>query len=91
MAVRRERLERLLDAQRAISLERTEQRVGRRATVLVDQVDADGAVARAPWQAPEVDGVVLIEDGAALEPGALVEVTITGADEFDLVARIGEA
>ncbi len=86
--VRRERLERLLDAQRTLSLGRNEVRVGLRTAVLVDAVDTDGAVARAPWQAPEVDGVVIVEDGAGLRPGELVDVEITEADEFDLSARL---
>jgi ribosomal protein S12 methylthiotransferase len=87
-AVRRERLERLMDVQRGISLERNEARVGSRATVLVDEVAADGALARAPWQAPEVDGVVMIPDSAGLEPGTFVEVEITAAGEDDLTARV---
>lgn len=87
-AVRRERLERLMDVQRGIALERNEARVGSVVTVLVDEVGEDGAVARAPWQAPEVDGVVTIPGGDGLEPGRFVEVAITAADEEDLTARV---
>jgi tRNA A37 methylthiotransferase MiaB len=77
-SVRRERLERLLDHQRAISLERNEARIGLQTTVLVDEVDGDGlAVGRAPWQAAEVDGVVQIE-GAA---GAADTAQTAGAAE----------
>ncbi len=88
MPVRRERLERLMDVQRGITLEKNEERVGSRVTVLVDEVSEEGAIARAPWQAPEVDGVIEIEDGTALAPGTFVEVEITGAGEFDLSARV---
>jgi ribosomal protein S12 methylthiotransferase len=88
-AVRRERLERLLDHQRGISLERNEARIGLRVAVLVDEVDGDGtAIGRAPWQAAEVDGVVRIEGAADLEPGRFATVVLTGADEFDLTGRI---
>ncbi|MDX1674825.1 MAG: TRAM domain-containing protein, partial [Longimicrobiales bacterium] len=87
-AVRRERLERLMDVQRGISLEKNEARIGRRVTVLVDAVTDDGAVARAPWQAPEVDGVVAIPDADGLEPGTFVTVQITAAGEQDLTARV---
>jgi ribosomal protein S12 methylthiotransferase len=86
--VRRERLERLLDHQRAISLERNEARIGLRTTVLVDDVADDAtAIGRTAWQAAEVDGVVQIEGGAGLEAGRFVVVEITGADEYDLIAR----
>jgi ribosomal protein S12 methylthiotransferase len=85
--VRRERLERLMDVQRGIALERNEARVGSRVTVLVDEATDDGAVARAPWQAPEVDGFIEIPD-ADLEPGAFVEVEITAAGDPDLTARV---
>jgi ribosomal protein S12 methylthiotransferase len=87
--VRRERLERLLDHQRAISLERNEARIGLHVTVLVDEVDDDGtAIGRAPWQAAEVDGVVQIEAAPGLAPGRFATVVITGADDYDLTGRI---
>ncbi|HUG41979.1 MAG TPA: radical SAM protein [Longimicrobiales bacterium] len=85
-AVRRERLERVLDLQRQIALERNQARVGTRTPVLVDTVDGAGATARAPWQGPEVDGVVRIEAGAALRPGTILHVEITAADEHELTA-----
>jgi ribosomal protein S12 methylthiotransferase len=88
-AVRRERLERLLEHQRAISLERNEARIGLRTTVLVDDVSLDGtAIGRGPWQAAEVDGLVHIEGAAGLEPGRFATVIITGADDYDLTGRI---
>jgi ribosomal protein S12 methylthiotransferase len=87
-AVRRERLERLMDVQRGITLEKNQARVGSRVTVLVDEVGDAGAVARGAWQAPEVDGIIEIADGSSLEPGAFAEVEITGAGELDLTARV---
>jgi ribosomal protein S12 methylthiotransferase len=88
VAVRRERLERLLDLQRTISQERHEGRVGTRQTVLVDDVVDGVAVARGPWQAPEVDGVIEIEDGSELACGTFVDVEITGVIDLDLTARV---
>ncbi len=92
-SVRRERLERLMDVQRDITLEKNEARVGTRVAVLIDERTEEGAIARAPWQAPEVDGVVEIdESGAAgaeaLVPGSFVQVEITAATELDLTARV---
>jgi ribosomal protein S12 methylthiotransferase len=86
--VRQERLERLLDHQRVISLERNEARMGQDVVVLVDEVGGAGAVARAPWQGPEVDGVVHLADGSSLVAGRFARVRITGADEYDLTGSI---
>lgn len=44
-------------------------------------------VARTPWDAPEIDGVVFVESDAEIEPGTFVKVEITGADGYDLVGR----
>jgi len=87
-AVRRERLEAVLDLQRTISLASNEARIGRVTPVLVEAAADGSAVGRAPWQAPEVDGVVHVDRvRSAVRPGALLEVEITGADEHDLAAR----
>ena len=96
--VRRERLERLLEVQRGITLERNEQWVGREVPVLIDQVSgrdaADGtqygrgAVGRTRGQALEVDGVVHLADARGARPGDFVEVRITEALEDDLTGEI---
>lgn len=54
----------------------------------VDEVDRDGAVARSKADAPEIDGVVRIDDGQELKPGQFAEVDIVHADEHDLMARL---
>jgi ribosomal protein S12 methylthiotransferase len=86
--VRRERLERLLDHQRVIAMERNDARVGQRARVLVEEAVDGVAIGRASWQAPEVDGVVHIEGADGLMPGRFVDVVITSADDYDLTGRI---
>ena len=85
---RRERLERLLDVQRGISLERNETRVGSMQSVLIDKVEDGMGVGRTRGQALEVDGVVTIEQPGALGSGDFVKVRITEADEQDLVGVI---
>jgi ribosomal protein S12 methylthiotransferase len=86
--VRRERLERLLDHQRVIAMERNDARVGQRARVLVEEAVDGVAIGRASWQAPEVDGVVHFEGADGLMPGRFVDVVITSADDYDLTGRI---
>jgi len=85
--VKRERLERLLEVQRAITAERYEERVGRVATVLVDAAARRGAPARcrAPWQADDVDGVTWVRTDA--RPGSFVEVRVDEVvDDYDFEA-----
>src|SRR5215204_2386136 len=83
-AEKRERLERLTELQRSITAERYERHLGRRVPLLVDRAGAAGepAVARAPWQADDVDGVVRVSTPAAA--GSFVEATITEVvDDYD--------
>ncbi len=84
---KRERLERLLDVQRGISLERNEARVGSDQVVLIDKVD-EIAIGRTRGQALEVDGVVTMDAPADAQPGEFVTVRITEAVEQDLVGII---
>jgi ribosomal protein S12 methylthiotransferase len=99
--VKRERLERLLDVQRTITLERNERWVGRETELLVDELvgrDSDGAgdegvrglVGRTRAQALEVDGVVHVADARGARPGQRIRVRITEALEDDLIGEILE-
>ncbi len=86
--LQQERLARLMLLQQEISGERLERKVGKTITVLVDEVGEDGAIARSSSDAPEIDGLVYIEDGQRLSAGDFVDVRITGSDEHDLSGRI---
>jgi ribosomal protein S12 methylthiotransferase len=85
--VKEERRARFMQVQEAISRRRLAARVGQTLTVLVDEVTAQGAIARSAADAPEIDGVVMVEDGAGLRVGEFVQVTVHAADEHDLHAR----
>ncbi|MBV2235084.1 MAG: 30S ribosomal protein S12 methylthiotransferase RimO [Sterolibacterium sp.] len=87
LEVREERRRLLLEFQEDISTQRLEARIGRRMRVLVDEVDEDGALARSPGDAPEIDGLVYVTDGHDLPVGEFVEVEITDCDVHDLYAR----
>jgi ribosomal protein S12 methylthiotransferase len=87
-AVKEERLERFMEVQAEISDARLARKIGTRQTVLVDEVDADGATARSKADAPEIDGIVRIEDGHRLRAGSFVDVTVIGSDAHDLAARL---
>jgi len=86
--VKEERLERFMEVQAEISAGRLDRKVGSRLKVLVDAVDADGAVARSAADAPEIDGVVHIDNGQKLRPGHFAEVEVIHADQHDLFARL---
>ena len=85
-AVKQERLARFMDVQAEISAQKLEARVGSVQRCLVDVVDGDLAIARSRADAPEIDGVVQIQNAleAGLQPGDFVDVEIMGSDEHDL-------
>ena len=82
--VKRERLERLLDLQRAVTADRYERFVGKRTRGIVDR-RGDRLEARAIWQADDIDGITLLDGDAA--PGSIVDMTITAVhDDYDFLA-----
>jgi ribosomal protein S12 methylthiotransferase len=85
--IKQERRARFMAAAARISRAKLKKKVGRTYEVLVDQVRGDGAaVARTYADAPEIDGNVFIQQGAALKPGDLVKVRIDASGDFDLHA-----
>jgi ribosomal protein S12 methylthiotransferase len=86
--LKEERLERFMEVQAEISAERLARKVGTKQIVLVDEVDRDGAIARSKADAPEIDGIVRIDDGQKLKPGQFAEVTVIHTDAHDLIARL---
>ncbi len=85
-ALKQERLARFMEVQAEISAQKLEVKVGSVQRCLVDVVDGDLAIARSKADAPEIDGVVQIQNGfeAGLQPGDFVDVEILGSDEHDL-------
>lgn len=51
---------------------------------------AEDALARSAADAPEIDGLVYIEDGRGLAAGQFASVTVRRADEHDLYATRAE-
>ncbi len=86
--VREERKMRLLRHQEDISTQRLEARIGRTLTVLIDDIDEEGAIGRSEGDAPDIDGLVYITDGHDLGIGEFAEVAITDCDVHDLYAEL---
>jgi len=84
--VKQERLARFMERQATISAARLEAKIGSVQRCLVDLLEDDIAVARSSADAPEIDGLVHIQNAeeAGLRVGDFVDVEITESDEHDL-------
>ena len=82
-----ERYERFMEKAAAISEARLATKVGTEATVLVDSVDGNKAIARTQGDAPEIDGVVNVKKAKGLRAGEFTRVKITAAGTYDLAAE----
>lgn len=88
--VAEERRQRIMELQRAISQRKNQALVGRRLTALVEgpsQETEHLIQARHEGQAPDIDGVIYINEGLA-PAGEFATVEITEAHEYDLVGKI---
>ncbi|CAG0907106.1 unnamed protein product [Cyprideis torosa] len=81
--IQQERLARFMALQQSISEQRLQRKIGQRMTVLVDAHDEGDSVARSAADAPEIDGLVFIEEHH-LPVGEFAEVEIVDAGEHDL-------
>jgi ribosomal protein S12 methylthiotransferase len=88
-AVKVERRERLMQLQQRISLEKNEACVGRTLEVLVEGQGEGVSVGRSYRDAPEIDGLVIVDGIAPV--GEMVPVTITGAMVYDLSGKLAGA
>jgi len=84
--VKDERRGRLMQLQQSISLEKNQRFVGRTLPVLVEGFNEGLTIGRSYRDAPEIDGLVLIE--GEVPSGELVPVRITGAMTYDLSGTV---
>ena len=84
--IKEERFHRFMQLQQEISAERLKQKIGQTLDVIVDEIDDEGIIGRTKADAPEVDGLVYIENlsGTPVKVGEFIKVTITHSDEYDL-------
>ncbi|HCR72152.1 MAG TPA: 30S ribosomal protein S12 methylthiotransferase RimO [Anaerolineae bacterium] len=85
-SVKLERYERLMELQQNISLQVNQSYVGKTLDVLVEGFDNGISIGRSYRDAPEIDGMVVIEGKAKI--GEIVPVRITGAMAYDLTGTI---
>jgi ribosomal protein S12 methylthiotransferase len=78
----------VMELQEDISAELLAAKIGREIEVLVDEVDEEGTIARSAADAPEIDGLVFVNDHFDAEPGDFLRVRVVDADEHDLYAEV---
>jgi ribosomal protein S12 methylthiotransferase len=84
--LKQERWDRFMAKQQKISTDRLTLKVGTEQTILIDEVDDEGAIGRSMADAPEIDGLVYLNQEFNVSPGELVKTRITHSDEYDLWA-----
>jgi ribosomal protein S12 methylthiotransferase len=85
-----DRFNQVMALQQEISREKHREFIGKTLDVLVEGLSEETDLllqGRTSQQAPEIDGVVLINDGVA-NPGDIVKVRITDSMEYDLIGEI---
>lgn len=85
-SVKEERHQRFMLLQQEISREKLKQRVGQTMAVLIDEVDEEGAIGRTYADAPEIDGLVYLNEEFDVKPGDIIKAKIEHSDEYDLWA-----
>ena len=89
--VKQDRWERFMLHQQAISAARLEQKIGREIEVIIDEIDEDGVpIGRSHADAPEIDGLVFLNEGDDVRPGQIVKCRVTETSEYDLFAELIE-
>jgi len=88
--IKRQRYEMLMEKAQQISVERLAKKVGRTIEVLVDNINVEEnqATARSKWDAPEIDGNVIIDNATGIKSGDMLEVKVHDSDAYDLYATL---
>ena len=86
------RYDALMSLQEGISADFNRSRVGTEEKVLVDAVLGDKLVCRSQYESPEVDGEIIVSVPSGANPasfvGKFLEVRVTAAEDYDLLAEI---
>lgn len=87
--IKEERRNRIMELQQEVSLDKSSDMVGRVIPVMVEGkiTDDDAYVGRSYKDAPNVDGYVFINTNAQLMSGQIINVSITGSMEYDLIGE----
>lgn len=88
--VKLERQAELMELQQEIAFDTAENMIGREMLVMIEGkiVDEPAYVGRTYRDAPKVDGLIFVETGELLMSGDFAKVTVTGAEEYDLIGGL---
>ncbi|MDH5731544.1 MAG: 30S ribosomal protein S12 methylthiotransferase RimO [Gammaproteobacteria bacterium] len=86
--LQQERLSQFFELQTEISAKKLATKVGRTLHVMIDGAEDDHLLGRTRYDAPEVDGIVVINTQQNINAGEIVQVKITHSDEHDLWAEL---
>ena len=82
-----QRLADFMGLQAEISTDKLNKKIGQTLDVIIDEVDEQGAVARSQADAPEIDGLVYLNEETDHQAGDIVTVNVHASDEHDLWAN----
>ena len=82
--IKEERYHRFMQVQADISRKKLRAKIGTQQTVLIDSITDEHMIARSMSDAPEIDGLVYLPLKKNTHVGALLNVTITDSDDYDL-------
>jgi ribosomal protein S12 methylthiotransferase len=93
--IKERRWQEVMDLQSVISRKKNEALIGTIQRVMIDDValNSERVTGRTQGHAPEVDGVVFVESDDSrqqrvpVRPGDMIDVTITGALDYDLISE----
>lgn len=85
--VKQKRADEIMEIQSEISQEINNEKIGKKMRVIIDREEEGGYAGRTEFDSPEVDPEVIIETEKEMKVGEMYEVEITGAEEYDLIAK----
>ncbi len=87
--VKAERAEAVMNLQHDISMSNNEKLIGTKQRVLIDRIEGDSYIGRTQYDSPEVDNEVIMPlSEGYMRVGDFVDTLITGAEAFDLMAKL---
>ena len=87
---KQERADKIMELQRKISGQKNKKMVGKRIKVIIDRREGDFFIGRTEADSPEIDNEVLVKTNKSIKTGNFYQVSVTGADNYDLYAELNE-
>lgn len=85
------RADEIMGIQHDISFAHNQKLIGSTQKVIIDRIEGDSYIGRTQFDSPEVDNEVIISlNEGYLRVGDFTNATITGAESFDLIAKLNK-